>query len=490
MWPMSCVTKTVRDRFFNSAVLKVWIACMWGAGMIVAGPPPAAAQVDPGLGRLLPVEADPQQGGAAAVASRAAQSQAETAARAVVASSPVVALLDFNTSTLESGNVEALSQALWSRLLQQRIRMLPRKPTRNYLIRNDLHPFTPYMPKVPMSEVARNLRADFVVSGNIDRIEDTYAMDLNIYSNRAGGSILREADLRQADLNDMLDHMDRLAGQLDVAMAREASETTPAVRTRVSSPGAVLHLPRTTKRREDPLKTRTAPPAVASREDQPTPRITPTPTPTPTPAATPKVTIPADRPEPRATPSARPTPQPEPTAAPTEPAAAAMYQQALSAPAGSPERLNMLKKAVKLAPGEVQYRRVLASAYYRRNKYAESIEQCDAALQIAPGESLVLTIKGSALLELDQHPSALHVFEQAIEGDPTNYWARYNRALTLTRMERTEAAIEAWESYLSKAEGDVEQASWLEQARRILSRLRSSASQAPTAGAGGQGVDK
>jgi hypothetical protein len=148
---------------------------------------------------------------------------------AQAAGPPILALLDFETSTLSRGEVQALSEALWAQInLSGRARLLPREGTRRWLIANDLFPFLPYGPNVPMTRVVRQLHADFLVTGRIDRVQEAYCLEMTIHGGGGEAPIFQDAGARVANLSEMTLSMNTLAGEALDAIERHAGQSWTA----------------------------------------------------------------------------------------------------------------------------------------------------------------------------------------------------------------------------------------------------------------------
>ena len=183
---------------------------VWAATDLVTGrdTPSAAPAVD--IGKL--EKPEPRELTTAEIARSATATNSESNRKL-----PVVALLDFETSTLNVGEVKAISQAIWARLRKRGdLAMLPREATRRLLIRVDLHPFTPYRTELNLQPVVTALNADYLVFGFADKVSSTYLIDYSIYSARLGKLVMQDAQMRRMDL-------DRLVSEVGV-MAQEMGD--------------------------------------------------------------------------------------------------------------------------------------------------------------------------------------------------------------------------------------------------------------------------
>jgi tetratricopeptide (TPR) repeat protein len=391
-----------------------------------------------------------------------------------------VALLDLETSTLNTSDVQALSQVLWARLnIKDGFRLLEREPARRLLIRNDLFPFTPYRPVVPPASVLRALGANYLVTGHIDQIDGAFLMDVSVYSAPAAKYVLLDAQQRQATMDQMLVAMDDLATMVHTAIAQDEYYFHPEAPEALEAPHRPSSIP--LKQAPDQFRPRrrassaaAAKPAKAARrrgarhqpeeagETLPPPlktegRATSTPTPETTPEATPSPTPQAERPRGGAEELAE---------------ASRLYREALRLKEKSAERLEKLSQAVALAPNTFLYQYQLAMEYYLQNKFKECVAQCERALRIKPNNSVLYTIAGSAYFELGRYEEAHRAFATALTTDPGNDWARYNVALTLEMLKAPEEA-QAWRDYLARAQGKASQQALVEKARQRLAMLES-----------------
>ncbi len=484
----------------------------------------------PSSARLLAVEAVRAADGSNVAANRPLSVEVGAAGRGNASSAmPIIALLDFQSSTLNSGEQQALTQALWARMHKLGgVSLMPRHPTRGWLIRNDLHPpTTPYQQPVSPARVVEALRADYLITGHVDDIQGHFVVDYSVFSQRAGEPIRQDVEFRRVNLERMLSDFEALAAELrDVALADHLGLPLEAfARTRGRSMASVA--PAALHKRPSGLSKQrlseevvleapgeTSPPPDRHPEPEPLAteviaeaHMTPEPPLQTEPVATIELPVPEHEPveqllaevrEPPAEPAGevhapaetaeRPDPEPVETTAHEEPAktlteeapppveaeeipkasprppasgdktdiqeeARRLYESALTIERLSQERLDMLIQASKMDPEENLFHRMLANEYYNRELYEECIIHCDKALGRHPKDSMLLTIKASALFNLNKMPEARKANEAAIAASPDNLWAHYNLGLTLTMMEAEEAAG-AWHRYLNKAKDD------------------------------------
>lgn len=199
---------------------------------------------------------------------------------------------------------------------------------------------------------------------------------------------------------------------------------------------------------------------------------TPAPTPKPqaTPAPSPAAAAHAEEPAPSPTPASTPAPHATPGAQDELTRAQALLQEALSPSLTPAERVMKLNQAAALAPRDLIIQQQLALELYGQKRFDSCISQCDAALRNLPDNSRMLTIKGSALIELGRYAEAAKAEEAALKADPENYWAAFNQALALT-WAGSDRAAPSWRSFLSMAGNKPDQQELVAQARQHLARL-------------------
>lgn len=104
---------------------------------------------------------------------------------------PTIALLDFDSTTLDQDFLAAFSQAVWSEVRSDpSVRILDRGESRRYLISRDLYPDLPYGPKIPLSAAAGALGADYLVTGHINQAGDSLSLDYKLFSAHTQDTIL------------------------------------------------------------------------------------------------------------------------------------------------------------------------------------------------------------------------------------------------------------------------------------------------------------
>lgn len=316
------------------------------------------------------------------------------------AAPPVVAVLDFESSTLSTDEENAFSQAIWFEFYRnQSVRVLPRDDVRQYLIRYDLHPNLPYEPSVPLARIAAALRADYVIMGNVNQLGESTAVNYSIHSAKLRQTFVKESVLQRGKLGDLLLSVPEIAGTMQRSIGGVESgaitgpqASAPVIRSEADA-GPIKAAQRMTKVRENPSEPVEAPPAQAAPQTtpsendielpgepvnklppppatpevapepaaqpepvstpEPTPATTPVSTPEPTPAVTPMVTpAPTPRATPEPTPMATPSLTPEPTPEPTPIATPEPTPEVTPAPTEAPKALPGVSDADRQAARE------------------------------------------------------------------------------------------------------------------------------------------
>lgn len=392
---------------------------------------------------------------------------------------PVLALLDFESETLTPAETMGLSQSLWLQLLQPKeYGLLPRNETRRWLIANDLYPYMPYQPEVPLGRVAAALKADYLLTGRIDKIGAGYAVSIQL-TGRDGQPVLKKTGQVSGGSGQLLVGVLQFSPAVRNAVlkGRPSATPTPIASARTKMKVRVRHTPVQEKTGEmkpekpavvetvnmAPVKTVAAEAKTTSTAVIPPPIATPTPTPAKTPRPTPAAT-----PTPKATATPKtltlkvtPANSPRPTATLTPSAlsdnlarARALQEEVKKLPEPSAsnkndKRLELLKQAVEMAPNDMQVLRALANEYYMRGEYGPCVDTFTRALKLDPNDSILLTFRGSALYCQDKFGAASEDFRKALQISPDNHFARFNIALA-AHMSKSPDAARLWREYLDK----------------------------------------
>jgi tetratricopeptide (TPR) repeat protein len=75
-------------------------------------------------------------------------------------------------------------------------------------------------------------------------------------------------------------------------------------------------------------------------------------------------------------------------------------------------------------------------------------KRCGAALQIQPGHVFANINYGTLLYKRDLFQAALHCYNNAVEGDPNNTLALFNRGNALEEVGRFAETVEGWNAAL------------------------------------------
>ena len=107
-----------------------------------------------------------------------------------------------------------------------------------------------------------------------------------------------------------------------------------------------------------------------------------------------------------------------------------------------------LKQAVAISPQKAEYHFWLGVAYAANKKLDEERKCYIRVLELDNGHVQALTYLGHNQLEKGEYGSALKTYDRAIELQPENPSALYNRALILNHLNRTPEERLAWRQYL------------------------------------------
>jgi CHAT domain-containing protein len=131
----------------------------------------------------------------------------------------------------------------------------------------------------------------------------------------------------------------------------------------------------------------------------------------------------------------------------------------------------------------------LGQVYLAEKKFDEAIKEFQKAQKLAPENAEVSSDLGAALLEesklqppdaggkkLELTTQALEAVEKALQLNPKQTSAQFNKALCLQALTSTEKARKAWQEYLELDPGS----KWADEARRNLESLDSSKPQSKT----------
>ena len=134
--------------------------------------------------------------------------------------------------------------------------------------------------------------------------------------------------------------------------------------------------------------------------------------------------------------------------------AVALYEQRL---AGSPESLR-------------EYR-FLGHAYLTAHDYTRALEIAEAGLTLAPGDAVLIAVRGEAKAGLGDAEGALSDWARALELDPEDIGALYSSAFLLEREDRLAESAAAWQAIIdwNNARNQTLETEW---PKRELQRLR------------------
>jgi TolB-like protein len=94
---------------------------------------------------------------------------------------PLLIMLDLNPSGVDRESAHVISQRLWNELFRSNeFLMIPRDVTRRLLAERRLAVEDPFRPTLSMRRVGEALTADYLVFGEVGRIGETFAIDVNL----------------------------------------------------------------------------------------------------------------------------------------------------------------------------------------------------------------------------------------------------------------------------------------------------------------------
>ncbi len=414
----------------------------------------------------------------------------ETVGDQPAAALPVVAVMDFKSRDLLSLPKILLTITL-NRAIESaqadapRVRLLDAPAIEDAMVRENLVGDDPFRPTIENRDLAKALKADYLVLGAVGKNQDHLLMTISLYDTREDATqVVQTKILPSTAPQALFNAMPEVADHL-LAVWQPASEPTPTpqptppaptvvpvprVRPTPAPPGQGLTTaPRIPEGRKPinsggantvalPLATE-APPPVAPVV--PTPDITIyTPTPAPTPTDAPAVT------------PAAPTPTPEAPIPPEERLAAALAMKHTD-----PRRLFHLETLVEAFPDNMNYRRYLAeTAIYIGRVGTEinpklmrlAVDNCQKVLGKYPMDDSTLTIKGIAHYNLDEFDKAIDSLRKALLQNPQNIEAQYNLGHSYATYGDLLQAKKEFERYLSLTEGMESQAPYRAYVKRWL----------------------
>jgi tetratricopeptide (TPR) repeat protein len=119
---------------------------------------------------------------------------------------------------------------------------------------------------------------------------------------------------------------------------------------------------------------------------------------------------------------------------------------------GEPETaVELHRKRVAAAPGDVRELRLLASAYLAAQDYEAAEGVIAAGLEIAPGDSALICDRGDIKAYRGDPDGALADWRRGHELEPENFGPIYSCAFLLEREGRLAEAVQAWREILDAA---------------------------------------
>ncbi|MBN1515496.1 hypothetical protein JXA32_02895 [Candidatus Sumerlaeota bacterium] len=140
-----------------------------------------------------------------------------------------IAVIDFYSDTLRNRDLNSISQVTWDLVFNtHRYRLVTRDNVIKILTEKNMLPSDPYAPKLQPAAVAEALNADFLFVGNINKIDNTYALSLHVWSARAN-KVLDSRSLLYDDLGKITQELpNALEGMLSKVDDYRAKVTGPA----------------------------------------------------------------------------------------------------------------------------------------------------------------------------------------------------------------------------------------------------------------------
>jgi tetratricopeptide (TPR) repeat protein len=418
---------------------------------------------------------------------------------------PLLAVIDLDSETVGTTELRSIGRALHSGFaMGGAIAVLPQRETRERLEEADLLPHDPYNPTPGRDELALGAGADYIVTGTLDHVADSYILQTTLYDARADEIVQIDTQTAKGGLAELVARIPEATRTLSKGLPAKAlrepptlGKAGPAPKTALATEPLVTLAPSavslTPGAPEDPLEAakqqvegllrrirklesdlieqkaqsrRYQLQASAAHEALAAARkAEPTPGPTSPPASPPTPT---------------PTPTPDPTY-PSEMDRAADKEKAreLASAAAkegvSPaERLANLETAANLDPDVVEYHHDLAQEHYNQRNYISAKRACDRGIAAHPSDAKLRLLKGATYMAEEDFPHAEKCFREALSISPTDAYAQYNLAVVVERdAARKEEALSEWRRYLEIAPTDPRQEAEgrVDEARRHIKAL-------------------
>jgi tetratricopeptide (TPR) repeat protein len=438
--------------------------------------------------------------------------------QATVSRAPILAVLDLeHTRAVDPNTADSLSQVVWNAAQRVRSSQLKNRAyCQRVLAERGLTASDPYkLPPAP-KQVAAALETDYLIMGNLNKIEGVFVIELQLYNvsqDRVVSSLASEAvPTPEALLRPIPDLVQKLIASVPAAvLVNPAASGAESLKVSSFKPetGGAKKAASSAARNGEGKKPPKEQKRVVEKEKskavaKPTPKPTPVPVVTPVAEANgtgdtakPEGVFPYPTPQPTPAPeqvSPKPTPTPEgvslkptpvPVVTPT-PAAAAKtptpapadskkqareaFEKARATLKDSPEGLAAAQEAVRLDPGNEEFEGELLQRLYQCGKHAEAAE-LGKRVAVLSNDSNVLLYTSAAHAALGQHQKAIDVLDVLLKKQPKNGFALYNKAVSLSYLD-PKKATEAFQVYLNTCKDDPEQAGWVQDAQQKLQQLQ------------------
>lgn len=116
--------------------------------------------------------------------------------------------------------------------------------------------------------------------------------------------------------------------------------------------------------------------------------------------------------------------------------------------------LSEAERRAQANPGDPEAQAAVGDWYFLLNRLDEAAHHYWRAARLDASNPSVLESFGFVMLAMGDHKNGLRVLDRLLEIAPAHQRARFNRAAALTRLERHDAAIEAWVAYIREYPGE------------------------------------
>ncbi len=421
---------------------------------------------------------------------------------------PLIAVIDLDSGTLGTSELRAVGNAIHSQLARDaEVGLLPQTGVRGLLQHLGILPHDPYGPPPAPLDIAKALRADFLIMGELNRVGGAYSLRTQLYSASKNDVVQTDSRISQRGLSE-------LAGQLPALAKKFKQKIVPPGKT--GKPPAVI--PKPVAQKDTPGKSKYPPrpspvsetvPAQMQQElgalqDQVRKlqnnlnkqiQLTQT---HKEQADQDRAKLEELKAELQAEKKGRERAA-EQTSMRTKAniaKAARFAHEANDESLPLDQVVSKLKLSVILDPTVAEYHIDLAKTLYATGAFDAAIEACGFGIGHHPHDATLRIVKGAcyfskadeivksrprsdsmAMKEAqDLFAMAEQAYQQALIAEPDNAYAQYNLALTIQTSDvdntRIIQSLREWDRYFAIAPADPEQAEWIEMAREIIKPLK------------------